>query len=867
MLRGRQNQLGNVFALIFGAVGMVGVLSAVAMQTLTGPVTTIKRVTDQNIAKDNMLMAAKILVRAAADGDGDGIMETPPARLALAGDVAPVGGGLLPDDLGLTLSDPYGRAYGLCAWDHGSVNASAGRLAGDNTAGSATQIVLAVISAGPDQTFQTGCSAYSGGPLDVLRGGDDILQTYSYAEATANSGGLWTLAPLDANRAELKDEAGNANVSVDRSGGILSALALDAATVSAPAWAFDTLSIGGGLLLDTAAGTASTCGAAQSGALRLDATKAALEICDGTGAWSALLPPTPGANKAILFNDNGTMAGASGFYWDQANKRLGLGTTAPAYALHAVQETGVRDWVLEQYTNNNGAAGIVGAKARGTIAAPAAVRANDFLMMIGGRGYRATSMATNTRARLEIRAAENWTDTATGTYFAFVTTAAGSELVTEKMRLTDAGALGVGVTAPASKLHVAGAVQVGDDAADCTAAKNGAVRLNASTLQVCIGATWSPLLTAEVDPKIGTLTAGKWCAADAAGSRIVCDQAPAVGPAGQDGLPGVAGPQGPEGPQGPQGLQGVPGETGPQGPAGEAATVAGDDKAIQFNDGGTMAGSGLYWDKATGRLGFGTTSPAYAFHAVQETGVRDWVSEQYSDTAGSGSLVGIKARGTIAAPAAVEAEDTLFMIGARGYRATSMAPNTRARIEFKAAETWTNTNTGTYLAFWTTNISANSITEKMRLTDAGALGLGVTAPASKLHVAGAIQPGTDTAACSTAKNGALRYSTALQACVGSTWENVETSAAPKTWGRVTSPGALAKGANVVPARIAEGEYTLTYPVSVGGSNYSLQITPIASKSAPTTAQAAFLTATGATVYCFVGGVLADCAFSFEVIAP
>ena len=71
--------------MLFAAVALTGVLAAVGMQTLSGPVTTITRVTQRNIADNNLLMDSKILVNAAVSGvsggdqDGDGISSPQPS--------------------------------------------------------------------------------------------------------------------------------------------------------------------------------------------------------------------------------------------------------------------------------------------------------------------------------------------------------------------------------------------------------------------------------------------------------------------------------------------------------------------------------------------------------------------------------------------------------------------------------------------------------------------------------------------------------------------------------------------------------------------------------------------------------------------
>ena len=295
ILHRRVSERGNMFAMLFAAVALTGVLAAVGMQTLTGPVTTITRVTQRNVADNNLLMDAKIIVNAAVTGtaggdpDGDGIIEPAPYVSASVGETPPANGGFLPTDLGLSLTDPWGTKYGYCVWDHGTTNTSANRLTGDNTGSASTQAVIAIIAAGPDKIFQTTCSAYSGGPVQVVKGAgsDDIIFKYSYAEAAASSNGLWSVNVSDQAKAELKDSSGGAvNVTIDRDTGIGDFLGLTTSVISART--DETIALDGGLLLDTAGTTSDTCSAAEKGAIRLNASQIRLEICDGAGAFKSL---------------------------------------------------------------------------------------------------------------------------------------------------------------------------------------------------------------------------------------------------------------------------------------------------------------------------------------------------------------------------------------------------------------------------------------------------------------------------------------------------------------------------------------------------------------------------------------------------
>ena len=61
-------------------------------------------------------------------------------------------------------------------------------------------------------------------------------------------------------------------------------------------------------------------------------------------------------------------------------------------------------------------------RANGTLASPTAVQTDNQLFALGGRGYGATGFSTGGRAAVYAAAAENWSDTAQGAYFAITTT-------------------------------------------------------------------------------------------------------------------------------------------------------------------------------------------------------------------------------------------------------------------------------------------------------------------------------------------------------------------------------------------------------------------------------------------------------------
>lgn len=122
---------------------------------------------------DLLTQAAMAISAESSDSDGDGTVEAPAEGTA---SVFPAGGGVIPAASGAPKTDGYGTPFGYCSWDNGTTNTSSNRITGDNPAAD-TSVVFAIISAGPDRTFQTSCANLKAGVVN----GDDIAQYYTVA--------------------------------------------------------------------------------------------------------------------------------------------------------------------------------------------------------------------------------------------------------------------------------------------------------------------------------------------------------------------------------------------------------------------------------------------------------------------------------------------------------------------------------------------------------------------------------------------------------------------------------------------------------------------------------------------------------------
>jgi hypothetical protein len=192
------------------------------------------------------------------------------------------------------------------------------------------------------------------------------------------------------------------------------------------------------------------------------------------GVTGTLPVANGGTGTATTFTTGSVIfAGPSGVYaqdnarlfFDDTNNRLGINTASPQTQLTVLSNTqtttptaalpaGTDIYVVganaantrvtqDAYGTGNYPV-YTGRQARGTAAAPTASQSGDTLSQFTGRGYGATVFATASTGRFDVTAAENFTDTAQGTYASVFTTAIGANSPTEAFRFGPAGQFGIG---------------------------------------------------------------------------------------------------------------------------------------------------------------------------------------------------------------------------------------------------------------------------------------------------------------------------------------------------------------------------------------------------------------------------------------
>ena len=128
-----------------------------------------------------------------------------------------------------------------------------------------------------------------------------------------------------------------------------------------------------------------------------------------------------------------------------------------------------------------------------------------------------------------------------------------------------------------------------------------------------------------------------------------------------------------------------------------------------------------------GRLGIGTTSPAYSLEVFGTIGGTHFAGDPYINLR--------RANGTTAAPSAVQANDILGYFTAAGYGSTNFSGAVGGML-VQAAQNFTDAAQGTKVHFQTTPTGSTSRVTRMTIDSAGLVGINTTNPAYQLDVNG-----------------------------------------------------------------------------------------------------------------------------------
>ncbi|MBY0424027.1 MAG: hypothetical protein K2Q22_00190, partial [Cytophagales bacterium] len=143
------------------------------------------------------------------------------------------------------------------------------------------------------------------------------------------------------------------------------------------------------------------------------------------------------------------------FYWNNTNKRLGIGNTNPQVKLHLSSDNAGNNVNLILEASEAGAVqgpGISLLRSKGTLAAPTAVVLDDYLGGLAANGRTASQYNMSSNINFEVDAAV--AGNSVPGRIVFSTTSSTGTLPSERMRINSLGNIGIGITTPLARMHL-----------------------------------------------------------------------------------------------------------------------------------------------------------------------------------------------------------------------------------------------------------------------------------------------------------------------------------------------------------------------------------------------------------------------------
>lgn len=118
-------------------------------------------------------------------------------------------------------------------------------------------------------------------------------------------------------------------------------------------------------------------------------------------------------------------------------------------------------------------------------------------------------------------------------------------------------------------------------------------------------------------------------------------------------------------------------------------------------------------------------------------GANIWFGDSYGNGGGDVfQIVARRARGTVASPSGIQANDAIFAFSGRAYDGTEFTPAAKANFTFNASANWNHSSQPTYVSFGTTPVGSSTRRETLRINADGTITLKVSTPPSSSSASG-----------------------------------------------------------------------------------------------------------------------------------
>lgn len=381
---------------------------------------------------------------------------------------------------------------------------------------------------------------------------------------------------------------------------------------------------------------------------------------------------------------------------------VGIGTTAPSALLNLSSDTTTTQFI-DSYNSTGASANLTFRTARGTAAAPTTTQLDDELGFVGARGYASNGFSSGGRAAISFRAAEAFTPSAQGSYITFATAPTGSLARVERVRITSGGAVGINAPTPVTMLDINGDLS-------SVASRAGATLstfLDTANGSIVLQRKARGTIAAPTAVQSGDLIS-YWVGRGYGATAWSGDRAAMVFRASENW------------------------------------TDAAQGSSIAFNT--TAVGTTSTTEKmridSAGNVGIGTTNPVSSLAVQRENAITEITNTVYGVSATNlSNLICRSAGGTVASPTAILSGDRILSLLGAGYDGTAF--RNQVAVIGESSENWSGTNRGSYLRFETTANASSTRTERMRIDNAGNVGVKATSFGTSAAAALGIANGTE----------------------------------------------------------------------------------------------------------------------------
>ena len=143
-----------------------------------------------------------------------------------------------------------------------------------------------------------------------------------------------------------------------------------------------------------------------------------------------------------------------------------------------------------------------------------------------------------------------------------------------------------------------------------------------------------------------------------------------------------------------------------------------------------------------------TATPSNDGYMIHLSGKNSVPTRLVSDSYGTGAyslFAGRAARGTVSSPTALQSGDVIARFSGNGYGTTKYQTLGVGRIDFVAAENYTDANTGSQIQFWNCAIGSNTLTNIATFNGDSATFTGTVEPQKGFVYTPTVYPGVQTA--------------------------------------------------------------------------------------------------------------------------